>query len=452
MKIKQLALVAGLSGVLGVGALGLGGLTSAQNSGGQAAAQTNTQDASGLTSYEQNTIDIVNEYGPSVVSVNVTAQVQTQNQQVPQQLRDYLDQLPPQLRDFFDQQMQGSPQQQQQQPPQQAEGSGFVIDQAGRMITNFHVVRDTLRNNSVRYTQGSSITVTFPGSENEFPVTVVGVNTLYDLALIELRNPQDLPQNVKPIPIADSDNIQVGEKAIAIGNPFGLDSTVSAGIVSAVSRFAPSIGQVEVPYVQTDAAINPGNSGGPLLNSEGQVIGVNTQILAGGGGGFGQVGNIGIGFAVPSNLLQQSLAQLEQGGVVSLATRPRLGISIQSVSDYPESVRNNLNLPDQGIVVQEVSPGSAAARAGIQGSDFQVMYQGQQISAGGDVITAVDGTPVTTTAELQNDILNRNDGDTVTLTIVRGGQEQQVEVTLAQVPQQGGQNRQNQNNQQNQNN
>ena len=436
MKIKQLALVASLSGVLGVGALGLSGLTNAQNSGGQTTSQTSTQDTSGLLSYEQNTIDVVNEYGPSVVSVNVTAQAQTQNAQVPQGLRDYLDQLPPQLRDFFDQQMQQGSPQQSQQPPQQAEGSGFVIDQNGRMITNFHVVRDTLRDNSVKYTQGSSITVTFPGSETEFPVNVVGVNTLYDIALIELQNPNDLPQNVKPIPIANSDDIQVGEKAIAIGNPFGLNSTVSAGIVSAVSRDAPSIGQVEVPYVQTDAAINPGNSGGPLLNSEGQVIGINTQILAGGGGGFGQAGNIGIGFAVPSNLLQQSLAQLEQGGVVSLDTKPRLGIVIGTVSDYPESVRNNLNLPNQGIVVQEVQPGSAAARAGIQGSDFQVMYQGQPIPAGGDVITAVDGKPVTTTAELQNDILNRNKGETVTLTIVRGGQEQQVEVKLAQVPQQ----------------
>ena len=424
MKIKQLALVIGLSGVLGVGALGLSGLTNAQ---------TSTQDASGLLSYEQNTIDIVNEYGPSVVSVNVTAQVQTQNTQVPGQLQDYLDQLPPQLRDFFNQQM---PQQQPPQPPQQAEGSGFVIDNDGRLITNFHVVKDTLQNNSVKYTQGSSITVTFPGSETEYPVNVVGVNTLYDIALIELKNPKDLPQNVKPIPIADSDNIQVGEKAIAIGNPFGLNSTVSSGIVSAVSRDAPSIGQVDVPYVQTDAAINPGNSGGPLLNSDGEVIGINTQILAGGGGLGGQAGNIGIGFAVPSNLLQQSLAQLEQGGVVSLDTKPRLGIVIGTVSDYPESVRNNLNLPNQGIVVQEVQPGSAAARAGIKGSDFQVMYQGQPIPAGGDVITAVDGKPVTTTAELQNDILSRNKGDTVTLTIVRGGKEQQVKVTLAQVPQQ----------------
>ncbi len=424
MKIKQLALVTGLSGVLGVGALGLSGLTNAQ---------TSTQDASGLLSYEQNTIDIVNEYGPSVVSVNVTAQVQTQNTQVPGQLQDYLDQLPPQLRDFFNQQM---PQQQPPQPPQQAEGSGFVIDNDGRLITNFHVVKDTLQNNSVKYTQGSSITVTFPGSETEYPVNVVGVNTLYDIALIELKNPKDLPQNVKPIPIADSDNIQVGEKAIAIGNPFGLNSTVSSGIVSAVSRDAPSIGQVDVPYVQTDAAINPGNSGGPLLNSDGEVIGINTQILAGGGGLGGQAGNIGIGFAVPSNLLQQSLAQLEQGGIVSLDTKPRLGIVIGTVSDYPESVRNNLNLPNQGIVVQEVQPGSAAARAGIKGSDFQVMYQGQPIPAGGDVITAIDGKPVTTTAELQNDILSRNKGDTVTLTIVRGGKEQQVKVTLAQVPQQ----------------
>ncbi len=436
MKIGQATRAAGLSGLLSIGLLG--GLTL----GGLANAQTAANQASALTEYEQNTIDVVNEYGSSVVSVNVTAQAeQTSNAPIPQGLEDYLDQVPG-LRDFFDQQ-QGE---QQELPPQQGAGSGFVIDANGRMITNYHVVADTLQDNSVDYTEGSSISVIFPGNEDELPVNVIGVNTLYDIALIELQNPDDLPEGVKPIPIANSDEIQVGEKAIAIGNPFGLNSTVSAGIVSAVSRDAPSIGQVEVPYVQTDAAINPGNSGGPLLNSAGEVIGINTQILAGGGGGFGPAGNIGIGFAVPSNLLQNSLAQLEQGGFVSLDNRARLGIQITSVEGYPESIRNNFNLPDEGVLVQSVQEGSAAEKAGLQGSDpeLEVMFQGQPVPIGGDVITAVDGEPVTTTAELQNAVLSRGDGDTVTLTIVRDGEEQQVEVTLAQVPQQSGQKQQNQ--------
>lgn len=431
MKIGQMARAAGISGLL-VGALGIGGLAAAQST-------------AALTEYEQNTIDVVKQYGASVVSVNVTAQVQADGG-TPEGLQDFLDQIPPQFRDFLNPQTPDGPQQQQQLPPQQGAGSGFVIDDSGRMITNFHVVQNTLKENSVEYTDGSSVSVIFPGSETELPVNVVGVNTLYDIALIELKNPENLPEGVKPIPIANSDEIQVGEKAIAIGNPFGLNSTVSAGIVSAVSRDAPSIGQVEVPYVQTDAAINPGNSGGPLLNSAGEVIGINTQILAGGGGLGGQVGNIGIGFAVPSNLLQESLAQLEEGGFVSVENRARLGLSnLFDVSQLPEEVRNNLNLPEEGVLFQEVQQGSAAEKAGLQGPNFDVMYQGQQIPAGGDVITAVDGEPVKTSGELQSAVLSKSEGDTVTLTIVRDGKEQQVKVTLAQVPQQNGQN-QDQNN------
>ncbi len=431
MKIGQMARAAGISGLL-IGALGIGGLAAAQS-------------AAALTEYEQNTIDVVKQYGASVVSVNVTAQVQADGG-TPEGLQDFLDQIPPQFRDFLNPQTPDGPQQQQQLPPQQGAGSGFVIDDSGRMITNFHVVQDTLKENSVEYTDGSSISVIFPGSETELPVNVVGVNTLYDIALIELKNPKNLPEGVKPIPIANSDEIQVGEKAIAIGNPFGLNSTVSAGIVSAVSRDAPSIGQVEVPYVQTDAAINPGNSGGPLLNSAGEVIGINTQILAGGGLG-GQVGNIGIGFAVPSNLLQQSLTQLEEGGFVSVETRPRLGLKgLFDVSQLPEEVRNNLNLPKEGVLFQEVQQGSAAEKAGLKGPNFDVMYQGQQIPAGGDVITAVDGELVKTSGELQSAVLSKSEGDTVTLTIVRGGKEQQIEVTLAQVPEQSGQSQQNQDN------
>ena len=305
------------------------------------------------------------------------------------------------------------------------------------MVTNFHVVEAALQESSVDFTEGSSITVTFPGSEDEFPVSVVGVNTLYDLALLELQNVDDLPEGVSPIPIADSDEVQVGQKTIAIGNPFGLDSTVSAGIVSAISRYAPSIGLVEVPYVQTDAAINPGNSGGPLLNSQGELIGINTSILAGGQSAFGgQPGNIGIGFAVPSNLLQDNLAQLEEGGFVSSQTRARLGLEgLLEVSQLPDQVRNNLNLPDEGVLFQQVEPGSAAEEAGLRGPQFEVSFQGQALPAGGDVITAVDGEPISTVGELQNSVFSRSEGDTVTLTIIRDGQEQDVEVELSVVPQ-----------------
>ena len=440
MNVKRIFVPFGVAALLGFGAFGV--VTSATAQNGQTGGQTEGQSAQtdgGLLQYEQNTVDVVRRVGPSVVAVNVTAQGQTVGPQdspfgdIPE------DQIPPQLRDFF---RQFQDQQQQQPREQQGSGSGFVIDDAGRMITNYHVVRNALQEGSVNLTEGSSVTVTFPSNDEEYPARVVGANALYDLALLELEDPANLPSDAAPIAISDSDSLEVGQKTIAIGNPFGLEFTVTTGVVSAVSRNAPSVGDVNVPYVQTDAAINPGNSGGPLLDSDGQLIGINTQILSSGNGFTGTPGNIGIGFAVPSNLLQQNLAQLEEGGFVDLNSRARLGIQITAISNLPEQVRNNLNLPEEGVIVQSVQPGSAAAQAGLQGSDtagFEVMVNGQPVAVGGDIITAVNGTPVEDAAQLQDEVLSQQEGDTVTLTILRDGQEQQVDVTLAVVPQnQGG--------------
>ncbi len=438
MNARRIFLPLGVMALLGFGAFGVVGtsaVTAQEQTGGQASQQS---DPEGLLQYEQNTIDVVERVGPSVVAVNVEAQGEpvtspgTPFGDIPE------DQIPPQLRDFF-RQFQDQQQGQGQTPqPQEGSGSGFVIDDAGRMITNYHVVRAALQEGSVNLTEGSSVSVTFPGNDEEYPARVVGANALYDLALLELEDSANLPQNAAPIPIANSDNVAVGQKAIAIGNPFSLDFTVTTGVVSAISRNAPSVGQVNVPYVQTDAAINPGNSGGPLLNSNGELIGINTSILSGGGGFVGTPGNIGIGFAVPSNLLQSSLARLEEGGFVDLQSRARLGIQILGISDLPEQVRNNLDLPENGVIVQRVEPGGAAAEAGLQGSEtagFEVMVQGQPVAVGGDVITAVNGTSVEDSAELQDAVLSQQAGDTVTLTVVRDGQEQQIDVTLAVVPQ-----------------
>ncbi len=451
--MKQMVLAAGLSSILGVGALGVTQLPTF------AAAQS--AEASALTEYEQNTIDVIAQYGPSVVSVEVTARVNlpgtgNPNAQAPEGLEEFLDQLPldqlpPQFREYLEEQGQqfGTPDGELPQlPPQQGSGSGFVIDDAGRIITNYHVVRAALQEDSVELTQGSEITVTFPENDESYAVRVVGANDFYDLALLELQDPSLEPESARPIPIADSDTIQVGQKAIAIGNPFGFEFSVTTGVVSGVSRSLQGFGSVDVPLVQTDAAINPGNSGGPLLNSSGEVIGVNTAIIPGGNPQFGGLpGNIGIGFAVPSNIIGDNLAQLEEGGLTTVQSRARLGLGgLFEVSQLPDEVRDNLNLPEDGVLFQEVEEGSAAEEAGLRGPQFEVMYQDQAIPAGGDVITAVNGEPVTTTGELQSAILSRGEGDTVTLTIVRDGQEQQVDVTLAVVPQQ-----QNQQNQQNQN-
>ncbi len=441
MKTK-LVLAAGLSGVLGVGALGVSALPGSGGFLGVALAQDAASEASALTEYEENTIDVIEQYGPSVVSVDVSAQPSVPDgtdptAQIPEGLDDFLDQIPPEFREFFNQQ---APQGEtpQQLPPQQGSGSGFVIDDAGRILTNYHVVRAALQEGSVELTEGSEITVSFPDNDEDYPVRVVGANDFYDLALLELQDPSSEPESARPIPIADSDALQVGQKTIAIGNPFGFEFSVTAGVVSGVSRSLPGFGAVDVPLVQTDAAINPGNSGGPLLNSAGEVIGINTAIIPGQGPGFGSAGNIGLGFAVPSNIIEDNLAQLEEGGLTTLQSRARLGIAIVAVSDLPNEVRSNLNLPEEGVLVQEVEPGSPAEEAGIQGGELEISVPGAQgpILVGGDVITAVNGQPVTTTGELQNAVLTQNEGDVVTLTYLREGEERTAEVTLAVVPQQ----------------
>ncbi len=447
MNARRLFLSLGVMALLGFGAfsvVGTGAVT-AQQTGGQSGEQTSAQSTSpdgGLLEYEQNTVSVVEEYGPSVVSVNVTARgQQVTNPSLPENLPDdFLEQLPPQFREFFDQ-LPGQPgqgQQPQQPQPVEGAGSGFVIDEQGRIITNYHVVRAALQDGSVNLTEGSEVTVTFPSNDEAYPVRVVGANALYDLALLELQNPDELPESVTsvpPIPFANSDELSIGQKSIAIGNPFGFNSSVTIGIVSGVGRSLPGVGEADIPLIQTDAAINPGNSGGPLLNSRGELIGVNTAIIPGQGGGLGQRGNIGIGFAVPSNLLQSSLAQLESGGVTDLSTRARLGASIASVDVYPDSVRQELNLPEEGVALLEVAPGSAAERAGLQGGQFEVTVDGQPIPAGGDVILSVDGQEVSSSGELQRLIFAQEEGDTVELRIWRNGEEMTVPVTLSVVPQ-----------------
>ena len=372
-----------------------------------------------LLANEENTIDVVQKFGPSVVAINVNIQGEAMRpfEDIP------ADQLPPEFRDllpFLDEEV----------PIRQSAGSGFLIsvDGVDFLVTNFHVVRESLLPNTTSLVDGASITAVFPEQSDEFiPVQVVGANPSFDLALLTALNPAEPFPDVPGLTIADSDSVQVGQKAIAIGNPFGLEFTVTTGIISAVGRLVPSVGQITIPMIQTDAPINPGNSGGPLLTSRGELIGINTSILNPEGRA-----SAGLGFAVPSNLLIEALANLELGGLSDIRdTRPTLGAGLQTVNLLPKSIRELLELPDEGVVVVEVLPGSPADKAGLRGKQRTVKLSSFEFPAGGDVITAVNGVPLVNTEQLNLLITYEGEvGDRLDFTLLRDGEEMNVTVTL----------------------
>lgn len=376
---------------------------------------------SGLLPDEQNTVDIVNEYGPSVVAVNVTVRGQRVNP---------LASVPPQLRPFF---RQFAPQgQQQQQQMERAAGSGFVIDDKGHILTNFHVIADALNTGTINLRSGAKITVRFANSDEEMAVKVIGTNRDYDLALLALKDADKLPDHVKPIPLEHSDELQVGQKAIAIGNPFNLQSTVTVGVISAIQRKQPAlVSGVTIPFVQTDAPINPGSSGSPLLNSEGKLIGINDEILAP-NGTF-----VGVGFAIPADIIKEALPDLKKGGVSGVTAqiphRPRIGITAVGVSDYPEEVRKYLNLPEHGVVIVSVAPDGPADKAKLQPAQFAISAGGRNWPTGGDIIIAADGDKLTSVRDLQKIVLKHKAGETIALTVWRHGETRKVDVTLEKV-------------------
>jgi S1-C subfamily serine protease len=294
-----------------------------------------------------------------------------------------------------------------------ATGSGFVIDTAGHILTNAHVVDGA-----------SKIEVTLGNSDTSAPVSaqVVGKDPSTDVALLKVNVPSD---QLHPLTLGDSSSAQVGDPVVAIGNPFGLDRTVTSGIVSALQR------QIKAPngftinnVIQTDAAINPGNSGGPLLDANGHVIGINSQIESPGGGG-----NVGIGFAVPINQAHQVVQQLLSGKSVQHAY---LGIS---GTDLTPQLADVLNLPvKQGALVQSVVPGGPADKAGVKGGNATVSIAGQQVRAGGDVITAIDGKPVAGMDDVISAVNAKQPGDDIQLTLQHGGSKRTVTVTLGNRP------------------
>jgi S1-C subfamily serine protease len=305
-------------------------------------------------------------------------------------------------------------------------GSGFIIDDQGRIVTNNHVVQDA-----------QQLAVTFQHNTT-VPAQLVGRDPDNDLAVIQVDpNTQDdqggsIRGRVRPVALGDSDQVTIGETAVAIGSPLGLQQTVTAGIVSA--RRTPGE-ESQLPgqqldllggAIQTDAAINPGNSGGPLFNAGGQVIGVNTAILSQSGG------NIGIGFAIPINVLKRVSPELIQTGRYR---HPLLGVTTISLAQIGQAARQQLGLgtSQKGLLVVDVSDG--AQQAGIQAGTRQVTIGGEQFPAGGDIIVAADGQPVSTGGELRAYIENtKHPGETVTVTVLRNGQRQDIPVSLGERP------------------
>ena len=293
----------------------------------------------------------------------------------------------------------------------QSLGSGFVIDKEGHVVTNYHVVEGA-----------DEVYVNF-SQDDRLKARVVGLDPSTDLALLKID--VDHKRALAPLELGNSDSVGVGDAVVAIGNPFGLDRTATAGIVSAVQREIESPGGFTIDKViQTDAAINKGNSGGPLLNGNGQVIGVNTQIATGGTG----EGNVGIGFAVPVNTVKEVVAELMEHGRVD---HPYLGVSMQTITG---EVADLFNLPDRGVLITEVSPGSPADEAGLRGGDTPTVVGGTSYVLGGDVIAKVDGRAVESADEVREIVASKEPGNELTLEVQREGSRETVTVELGRRP------------------
>jgi S1-C subfamily serine protease len=294
-----------------------------------------------------------------------------------------------------------------------ASGSGVVLDDEGHVLTNNHVVEG-----------GEQIQVSFESEGQMYPAEVVGTEPNSDLALLKVEAPA---AKLHPLALGDSSKTEVGDPVVAIGNPFDLQRTVTSGIVSALQREITAPDGVKIDNViQTDAAINPGNSGGPLINADGEVIGINSQIYT---GGEGSEGNVGIGFAIPINTAKEEIAELESG---TADEHGFLGITGATIT--PE-LAQAFNLPvEEGVLVQQVEEGGPAAAAGIQGATTAAEVEGQQFGLGGDIITAIGGEKIASTEDLVKTISDAHAGETVEVTVIRGEQTATVSVTLAERP------------------
>jgi S1-C subfamily serine protease len=289
-------------------------------------------------------------------------------------------------------------------------GSGFVIDSRGDIVTNDHVVQGA-----------TGIRVGF-SSGASYPATVIGVDASTDVAVVRVKAPASA---LHPLAFDGSTGIEVGDPAYAIGNPFGLDRTMTAGIVSAIGRDIQAPNGLTIPNaIQTDAPINHGNSGGPLLDRFGRVIGINAQIQGG-----TVDANVGVGFAIPGGTAKRVAEQLIARGHADHAW---LGVQVETID--PSVAKVVRGLPSHGVVVARVVKGSPAAKSGLEAATRQVTVNGVGALLGGDVIVAVDGRPVTSSAQLAEAVAVRKPGDRLMLEVVRRGASRKVLVTLGDVP------------------
>jgi len=292
--------------------------------------------------------------------------------------------------------------------PQEGQGSGFVIDKEGRILTNYHVIADA-----------QEVWATL-SNKKKYRATVVGTDRAHDLAIIQIKAP-----DLQAATLGDSRRLQVGQTVYAIGNPFGLSGTLTKGLVSSIRQIREPDGSAIDDAIQTDAAINPGNSGGPLLNRTGEVIGINTMIAS----SVGQ--SAGIGFAIPINTAKAVLDDLVTLGRVR---RPALGVRTLPIG--PE-LADQLGLAsDYGLLLVQVLPGSAADRAGLRGGTERAYISNYPVMVGGDLLVAVDGERVESQQDLAQIMNKHRAGDTVRMTVYRGKRKMEVNVALGEAREQ----------------
>jgi S1-C subfamily serine protease len=291
--------------------------------------------------------------------------------------------------------------------PEEGQGSGFIIDKEGHILTNYHVIADARQ-----------IEVTLH-NRKKYGATIVGVDRAHDLAVVQIKAPE-----LTPMVLGDSSKLQVGQKVYAIGNPFGLSGTLTRGIVSSIRQVQEPDGMKIEDAIQTDASINPGNSGGPLLNMHGEVIGINTMIAS----NVGQ--SAGIGFAIPINTAKAVINDLLTLGRVR---RPALGVTTIPIDPQ---IADQMGLAaDYGLLIVQVVPGGAADNAGLRGGSQRAFLGNTPIAVGGDLIVALDGEQVEDQQQLAQIMNNHRAGDTVRITIYRGKKKLQVSVVLGEARQ-----------------